>query len=181
MLVRPLESKETCCATTKESSVSQTLVPNGQPVLASQESCISLIRRLLGNICFCCCCCCCFCFCWSCCSCCCLCFCCCFCCYGYLSNGFIEFENALKYTALQGRSYANEPVYVCNRDSLYMIKHDGVWVPASCFGHAFDESDAEMLHVDWCVFDRARAGLSVLLHGMTDLSSHRCLTANQCW
>ena len=25
-------------------------------------------------------------------------------------------------------------------------------------------------YVDWCVFDRARAGLSVLLHGMTALS-----------
>ena len=40
---------------------------------------------------------------------------------------------------LQGRSYANEPVYVCNRDSLYMIKHDGVWVSVSCLGHDSDE------------------------------------------
>ena len=40
--------------------------------------------------------------------------------------------------ALQGRSYANEPVYVCNRDALYMIKHDGVCVSVRClqFGNS---------------------------------------------
>ena len=43
MTVNHAHIRKTSSAITNESSVSQTLVPNGQPVLASQESFISLI------------------------------------------------------------------------------------------------------------------------------------------
>ena len=60
------------------------------------------------------------------------------------------------YTELWGRSYATEPVYACNRDSLYMIKHNGAWVCVRCLGHDFDECALQAIWT--CNSDPRRAG-----------------------